>query len=106
MERAQRFRGKGEIGVFTAIIVNTHPPIGIKRSLIKTETGVGDGGLVRLYYSIAPGSPPNETMFLNELIVVFVPSLFLNLPWLTLNHNWGKWQVKRKRKWAVNENKY
>ena len=29
-------------------------------------------------------------MFLNELIVVFVPRLFLNLPWLTPNHIWVK----------------
>lgn len=40
-ERVHRFRGNGEIGVFTAIIVNTHPLIGMKRSLIKTESGWG-----------------------------------------------------------------
>lgn len=37
------FREKGgEIGVFTTIIVNAHPPIGMKRSLIKTESGRGE----------------------------------------------------------------
>lgn len=41
-KRVHGFRGKGEIGAFPAIIVRTHPPLGMKRSLIKTESGRGE----------------------------------------------------------------
>lgn len=32
------FKGKGDVGVFTAISGNTNSPTGAKRSLIKTES--------------------------------------------------------------------
>lgn len=44
MERACRFRGKDEMCFFTSVI-RVRPPIGMKRSLIKSESGRGSGGL-------------------------------------------------------------
>lgn len=49
MERACRFRGKHEMCFFTSVI-RVRPPIGMKRSLIKSELGrgaVGWGSIAR-----------------------------------------------------------
>lgn len=67
MERARRFRGKDETCFFTNVI-RVRPPIGMKRSLIKSESGRGAVG----WRSIARGKNPNGTMFLNEVIGVLL----------------------------------
>lgn len=49
-------------------VIRIRPPIGMKRSLIKSESGRGAAG----WRSIARGKNPNGTMFLNEVIGVLL----------------------------------
>lgn len=67
MERACRFGGKDEMCFFTSVI-RVRPHIGMKRSLIKSESGRGAVG----WRSIARGKNPNGAMFLNEVIGVLL----------------------------------